>query len=240
MRGNVKVFFAIALLSGPALAENTGFELMARPAYGSAGGKSPVVYQPTSTAMLVPGQAGDIFSGTAAPYGGGFIGDVYAGYRFLPILSAGLTAGLRSSSASAPSDGTTDLTRSAWRAGFYARAYLPLIPSLDPWVSIGIGYMGDSQTYQRPLGGVNATYKLTHNGIEVPLGVGVDYNLLPLLAVGPSFEYAVVSGAGGCFKPSAPGFVSNSFCTDADASKKIIAAKSYGVWSLGLDVRLTL
>jgi hypothetical protein len=240
MRSNVKVFIAIGLLSGPALAGNTGFELMARPAYGSAGGKSPVVYQPTGAAILAPGAGGDIFMGTASPYGGGFVGDAYAGYRFLPILSAGLSAGLRSSSATAPNDGTTNLTRSGWRAGFYARAYLPLIPSIDPWASIGIGYMGDSQTYQRPVMGVTGTYKLTHNGIEVPLGVGLDFNVLPLLAVGPSFEYAVVSGAGGCLKTSAPGAIGNSFCTDAAANQKITAAKSYGVWSLGLDLRLTL
>jgi hypothetical protein len=239
MRSHSKTFIATALISGTAFAGNTGIELMARPAYGSAGAKSPVVYQPGQT-RLADGAAGDIFSGVASPYGGGFVGDAYAGYRFLPILSAGLTAGIRSSSATAPSDGTTGLTRSAWRAGVYARAYLPLIPGFDPWASIGIGYMGDNQTYQRPVMGLIGTYKLTHNGIEVPLGVGLDYNLLPLLAVGPSFEYAVVSGAGGCLKTSAPGAVGSSFCTDADPSQKITAAKSYGVWSLGLDVRLTL
>ncbi|MEZ4220459.1 MAG: outer membrane beta-barrel protein [Polyangiaceae bacterium] len=219
-----------------------GFELMLRPGYGSAGGKSPLLYDPKPlVAFQNPPGPGEVFTGDAAPYGGGFAGDLSVGYRFLPLMSAGLYAEYRASSSSSVNDGTTDLSRTGWGSGAYVRGYLPMLhPKLDPYVSVGVGYMQDAQSYRR----ANLDWELTHHGVAVPLMAGVDYRILPNLALGPSFRYVVVSGAGGCMKLSATiaglGSASNKQCTDADEFRRIVKAESYGVWSAGLDLRLTL
>jgi hypothetical protein len=36
------------------------------------------------------------------------------------------------------------------------------------------------------------------------------------------------------------GTASNSQCADADEFRRILKADSYGAWSVGLDIRLTL
>ena len=238
---------AFALVTSSARADDgdKGFEIMLRPAYGSAGTGSPVVFEPPSN-VVVKGDPGKIWGGTASPYGGGFIGQAFLGYRAMKYLSVGLSVGYRKSSASSVDDGSTNLSRSAWSVGPYLRGYVPLIPVIDPWVSIGLSYMHDTQSYTRDVdvqfsngatGKLPGDWTLEHHGVAVPLGVGFDYKILPMLAIGPSFEYAVVASAGGCAKVAVQG-VSQSQCTDANP--KLTTAKSYGVWSLGLDVRLTL
>ena len=223
-------------------AERRGFELMLRPAYGSAGSKSPVLYDPKPlVAFQNPPGPGDVFTGNASPYGGGFAGDFSAGYRFLPFMSLGVYAEMRSSSASEPEDGTTDLSRSAWGTGLYLRGYLPMLhEQFDPYIGIGVGYLQDTQSYKR----AGMDWELKHHGVAVPLSVGVDYRLLPMLAVGPSFRYTVVNGAGGCMKLSANagalGTASNSQCADADEFRRIVKLETYGAWNVGLDIRLTL
>src|SRR5687768_414272 len=64
-----------------------GFELMLRPAWGSGGSKSPVVYERAPLAYHP--DPGTVYDGSASPYGGGFAGQLSAGYRFLPVLSIG-------------------------------------------------------------------------------------------------------------------------------------------------------
>lgn len=236
----------LALLAvGHVASAKTGFELTLRPGYGSAGSSSPVVYKPAGLAYM--SDTGDIYSGKASPYGGGFLGDAFVGYRMLPILSAGLSADYHTSSATAPNDGTSDLSRNGWGVGLYVRAYIPIPGKLDPWASVGVGYMQDKQTYKRSVTTSGATlpldWTLTHYGVAVPLALGVDYKLTDFFALGPSFQYTVVAPAGGCLKLGAStslGSVANSSCTDASNVQRITSAKSYGVWSLGLDLRLTL
>jgi len=224
-----------------------GLELMLRPAVGAAAGTSPVRYQP-SPVLRLAGDPGALLQG-ASPYGAGFIGQAFLGYRFHPLISGGLRAGLRQASTSALSDGSTNLSRSSWDAGFYVRAYpLATTDSLrghfDPWFSLGIEYLRDTQTFQRAAptstGTVNADWKLDHHAIAVPIAVGIDYRVLPLLSIGPSFEYTVASGVTGCVKLGAPGYSSNNYCSDSDPGKQAIKANSYGVWSLGLDLKLTV
>jgi hypothetical protein len=195
---------------------------------------------------------GQIFREEADPYGGGFVGELSVGYRFLPLASAGLYGQLRSSSAEEPNDGTEDLSRSAWGAGFYGRFYLPMLHELiDPYAQIGIGYVQDTQSFSRPTVALtpagpvtlNADWEITHHGVVIPLGVGVGFRPLPMLSVGPSFRYDLVLPAGGCFQGTASlGAISDTskYCTDEDDSQRITEAKSYGVWSLGLDLKLTL
>lgn len=232
-------------LTGPSAFAKTGFELMLRPGYGSAGSSSPVVYQPAGVVTFP--NPGSIYSGKASPYGGGFVGDAFVGYRMLPILSAGVFGDYHTSSATAPNDGTTNLSRSGWGLGFYARGYVPFFGKFEPWASIGVGYMHDSQSYKRAVlttaGPMPGDWSLTHHGVAIPLGIGVDYDVTPFFAVGPSFQYTVVAPAGACLKESIStslGAGSSSYCTDQSDLQRITSAKGYGIWSIALDLRLTL
>ena len=218
-------------LSGSASAAKTkGFEIMLRPAYGSAGSKSPITKDP---AIATTTDLGKVFTGDASPYGGGFVGEASAGYRFLPFMSVGVAGGIRSASASSVDDGTTDLKRSAWTVGPYVRAYLFMVPVVEPWISIGVAYMSDEQTYKR----IGIDWSLQHHGVAVPITVGVDYPIIDMLSVGPSFQYTTVAQAGGCLKGSAGG-TSQSYCTDANP--KVPKTDGYSVWSIGVNLRLTL
>jgi hypothetical protein len=228
-----------------------GFEAMLRPAYGSAGGGSPVVYRrpPAYDQFgLADDDLGRVFRGETEPYGGGFAGELSAGYRFLPLASAGLYGQLRSSSADAVDDGTKDLSRSAWGAGFYGRFYLSMLhESLDPYLQIGVGYAQDTQKFKRAVatnvGPLEADWEIKHHGVVLPLGLGIGYRVIPMLGIGPSFRYDLVFPAGGCLKASASfGGISdsNSFCTDKEDFTRITEAEAYGVWSVGLDLKLTL
>ncbi len=225
-----------------------GLELTLRPALGSAPSTSPVRFAPSSGVRFA-GDPGALLTG-ASPYGAGFVGQVFLGYRFHPLVSGGLRGGLRTSSASSLSDGSTGLERSAWDAGFYVRGYpLALMESVrkyvDPWISVGVGYTRDVQSFRRAVptstgGTVNADWMLDHHSVVIPIAIGLDYRVLPMLSVGPSFEYALASAVAGCAKQSAPGFTSSSLCTNEEPGKSALKAEGYGVWSAGIDLRLTL
>lgn len=225
-----------------------GLEFMLRPAIGSGGSNSPVRYEPTPIIQVA--NLGDLVNGSST-YGAGFVGQAFLGYRFHPIISAGLRGGFRTSSSSSLSDGSTDPSRTSWDAGFYVRAYpLALTESvrkyLDPWVSVGVEYMRDTQKFKRPVpttGGasVQTDWDLDHHAVAVPIGVGVDYRVHPMISIGPSFEYAIASGVAGCLDITPPSpFASQSYCTDKDPGKQVLKAKTYGVWSVGLDLKVTL
>jgi hypothetical protein len=234
--------------TAPAKADS-GLELIVRSGYGSGGAKSPVLYEPAGMAQMPQGQVGSIWGGQAKPYGAGFVGDGAVGYRFLRFMSAGVTAGIRTASASSVDDQSKDVSRLAWRAGFYGRGYLPMsVLPLDPWISIGVGYVNDQQTYKKDISlewlsaPTPVTYKLQHHGIGIPMGLGIDYRVLSFLAIGPSFRYEVVMGAGACMKFDFENklAIGNSYCSSADSVQRIVSAKTYGVWSFGIEVRLTL
>jgi hypothetical protein len=252
MRSPLRLFAAAsaatAFASAPlAHADNDdGFEAMLRPAYGSAGGSSPVVYSPDPGASLAAGP-GSIYGGSASPYGGGFAGDVWLGYRFSRFASVGVSGGYRGASTSPVDDGSTNLGRSAWSVGPYVRGYAPTIMGFEAWLSLGVEYVRDQQTFDRdvPAAPTNlmipATVTLLHHGVAVPIGVGIDYRFLEVFGVGPSFFYTPVFAVAGCAGVSAQvaGFTSSNDCSDS-SPPKITAANGYGVWSVGLDVRVTL
>jgi hypothetical protein len=251
MRSGQLLSFAtavIAVIIGPAPARaGIGLEVMLRPGYGSAGDQSPVRYEPAAQLPPLPEPAvgvGSVWRGTAKPYGGGFVLDGAVGYRPLPFVSLGLTGGWRMSAVSSSTipDQVWDVSRSALQVGFYGRGYLPLVGMLtgfDPWVSVGATYVYDKQTYKQNVT-VPVTVSLTHHGVGIPLAVGIDYRILPLLAVGPSFQYEIVTAAGACMTPSQANLSEPHQCSDADSSIRMTTAKNYGVWSIGLELRLSL
>lgn len=224
-----------------------GLEIMVRPGYGSAASDSPIRFQPSPNVQTA-GDPGALLRG-AAPYGGGFVGQAFIGFRFHPIISGGLRGGLRTTSAAALSDGSTNLSRSSWDAGFYVRAY-PLALNgairkhIDPWIGVGVEYMRDTQSFQRQVptstgAAVNADTTLDHHAVAVPIGLGVDYRIHPMLSVGPSFEYAISNAIAGCVKQAAPGFSGSTLCSSESPGREVIKANQYGVWSASLDVKVT-
>jgi hypothetical protein len=229
-----------------------GLEIMVAPGYGSAGDKSPVVYKPTGLARMDDATVGSIWNGTTKPYGAGFSVDGALGYRALTFLSFGVAGGWRQSQASSSQVQAplSNASRSGLQVGFYARGYVPLVGKLlgfDPWASVGAAYVYDKQSYNEAvavagLGDISMPVELSHHGVGIPLGLGIDYHLLPFLAVGPSFRYEPVIAVAGCMSthPTQPNVIGASYCSNADARERIAGADSYGVWSLQLELRLAI
>ncbi len=225
----------------------TGLELMVRPGIGASSAGSPLVFTPSN--RVVFRDPGGIFDGTASPYSAGFTGDAFVGGRFARWGSVGLRGGLRTFSAKAPADGTEALSRTSWNAGLYARAYLEplthkLVPNLDPWVSVGVAYSRDVQSYRRPVpttvGAIVTDWTLDHHSVAVPLGVGVDYRIWSRVAVGPSFEYTPVFGLAGCTTIGGGNLSTATVCSTETNGVKVSEARNYGAWTAALDVRVTL
>lgn len=234
--------------SNEAFAGLRGVEIVLRPSVGAAPADSAVRFEP-SPRVTVSADLGMLLSG-AAPWGAGFVGQAMLGYRFLPYLSAGFRGGFRSGSASDLADGSTNLSRSAWDAGFYVRGYpLAGVPSvskhLDPWLGTGVVYLHDAQTFQRAVavqgGRLPVDVSLVHHAVAVPLAVGVDYRVARFFSVGPSFEYMLANPVAGCagFTPSNPSYAGSTYCSNESPGSEIIKAKPYGVWTVGLDLKLT-
>jgi len=239
----------VTLAAPSTLQAGIGFEAMAQPGYGSAGSQSPVLYQPSGVARMPDDQVGSIWNGKVSPYKAGLVLDGALGLRPLPFLSTGLAGGWRKFGAESGTldDSSSNLARTGLRVGFYGRFYLPLVGALtglEPWAGVGVGYVYDKQTFDRQLSAqgttVPVTYDISHHGIGVPVSVGVNYHVLPLLSVGPVFQYEHVFGVAGCVSFSSPSAIGNSYCSTADSKVRLPEAKAYGVWSLGLEIHLSL
>ncbi len=224
-----------------------GFELMLRPSFGGAPSDSPVKFAPQNGVQF-QGDPGALMKG-ASPWGNGFVGQAYVGYRFIPLLSAGLRGGFRSASAGNLDDGSTKLSRAGWDGGLYLRFY-PAAPApsvskyVDPWVSVGISYQNDKQSFQKGLatsggGSVQGDISLEHHAVSVPIAVGVDYRVTKFLSLGPSFELAVNSPIAGCVSTSAAGFAGTTYCSNTEPGKNFVKAETYLAWNAGLDAKVT-
>jgi len=223
----------------------TALEVMVRPTLGGAGGSSLVHMDPS-----ISGNTSKVFNGTASPYGATFGVGAEIGFRFHPVIAAGLRADLTKVSATAPSDGTTGLSRGRQSAGLYLRAY-PLALSesvrkhVDPWFATGAVYMRDAQSYHVPAatstgGTVDSSVDLTHHGVGIPLAIGVDYRVTRAISIGPSFEYTFLVPIAGCASVSAVGYQGAEICSGgSSASSKAVIADATGAWTAGLDLRFT-
>lgn len=224
-----------------------GVEMMLRPAFGGAPSDSPVRFEPDAN-VRTQADPGALMQG-AAPWGSGFVGQAMVGYRFVPFLSAGLRGGVRTATASNLNDGSQSLSRFGWDAGLYVRGYpLAGVESvsrhLDPWIGAGASYMRDTQSFTRRFptaggGAVDADISLSHHAIAIPLSIGVDYRLSRALSLGPSFEYAIAMPVAACASTSASGFVGSTYCSNEEPGSHFVKAKTYGVWTAGLDAKLT-
>jgi hypothetical protein len=220
----------------------TSLELMVRPTLGGAGGSSLVQAGPN-----LRGNQSKIFDGSTSPYGTSFGVGAELGFRFHPVISGGLRGDLAKVSATAPNDGTTDLSRSRQSAGLYARGYpFALNESIrkyvDPWFATGIVYMHDTQNFHAPYtsGGTtfDSTVKLEHHGVGIPLAIGVDYRVTRAISIGPSFEYTLLVPIAGCGTLSAGGVQGTEICSNG-TDKQAVTANATGAWTAGLDIRFT-
>jgi len=226
---------AVSALSMPVPA-SAGLEAMVISGLGSAGDKSPVIATSTSIGE-------EIWAGTVKPYRAGPLVDGAIGYRLLPFLSFGMAGGWRQSgSSSIPGRSTyPDPRRQGLEIGLYLRGYLPLpgvLTRLEPWFSVGTSYVYDKQDYDygTPRGSTIAPhFTLTHHGVGIPLSLGVDYRVLPFLAVGPSFRYEHVTGVSACGRSDD---VQTTYCSSD--SSALVSASNYAIWSVQLQVRLAL
>jgi hypothetical protein len=198
-----------------------GVELMLRPSFGGAPSDSPVKFAPSNGVQ--------------------FQGD--------PGLSAGLRGGFRSASGSNLDDGSTKLSRTGWDGGLYVRFY-PAAPApsvskyIDPWVSVGLSYQHDQQSFSKPLatsggGSVQGDVSLEHHAVSVPLAIGVDYRVTKFLSLGPSFELAINNPIAGCVSTSAAGFAGTTYCSNSEPGKNFVKAETYVAWNAGLDAKVT-
>jgi hypothetical protein len=115
---------------------------------------------------------------------------------------------------------------------------------IDPWFGTGAMYMADTQSYQHDLPTnvgtkVTADIALDHHAVAIPFAVGVDYRVTSFLSLGPSFEYTLANGIASCVKTSAPGFAGSSVCSNEGPGKGVVKANTYGMWTAGLDAKVT-
>lgn len=188
--------------------------------------------------------------------GPGFNFRVSAGYRIIPALSAGISFSISPLASFLPPPlredqwATSALTYSV---GAYARLYyLALIPSiqrtsrvefsswgdlrrLDPWVSLGVEFQSVSyRQVFRESNNVNSSS--TRSSASIPLGLGFDYRVLPMLSVGLGATIAPTIGSG--TTTSASYIMSGNLVTVSNTYNSEDPVNLW--WSVGLGAKYTL
>jgi hypothetical protein len=220
---------------------------------------APNLY-PTKGASTAGNPNGDIITGREHPYGADVFGLSFsAGYRFLPYLSAGAfftyanfaaQDGTGAGDYVTPTDSNiSQLQRQAWQLGAYVRYYFTMLhPRLQPWVRLGVGYSEDTASYTRGAvqgahGPLTQDYYLTHQGVVVPLTIGLDWRLAPALSLGPTLGYSRVFGLHGCVdsefqsdpnNPLPSGITNINTCASPP-----VQTGDYGVFFGGIFAKLT-
>ncbi len=231
MRVLIPAVLSLAAIGYTSSAHALEYEVGVRPGVGGAGSKSPTRYNggPITANQAVPNDS--IFDGNTSPYGAGFVGQLNVGVRFASIFSVGLMTDVRFLESTSPGD-VTKLSRSSWTFGPYGRVYFPLgLSKLEPWVGIGFAYLRDTQNFNVSSG----SEKITTEAVTVPISLGALYPVLDRrLSVGPSFTYAPVFPTGGCVDGA--GY---EYCHSDPPSSNLVLLKTYGLWTLGLDIQAT-
>jgi hypothetical protein len=207
-----------------------------------------------------PSAAGTILNPGGAPAGQSFTPYSFdplgfalsVGYRFLPSWSVGsffsyanYEANGQDASGDQP-DGTGGLERVRWALGAYGKFYLTSLSSrLQPWAEVGIGYVNDSASYAHPLpfgvtnGGSpdNGNYLISYHGLTIPIGLGLDWRLAPVFAVGPFVTYEEAIPINGCVHITVDQSVSGVGPVSTCGS--VVQAHAYGSVMGGIFAKLT-
>ncbi len=221
------------------MVKTNGLELLLRTSYTIAEPQSPVRFAPGPGGGFAT-DPGGLYDGSIAPYRGGVQVNAGSGYRFTRRFSAGLGGSFTKLITSAITDGTKDLSRLAFSVAPYARVYLPISNRLEFWGAIGVGFKQDTQTYDRPTTAAGSTqsgkWTMTHEGIAVPVGFGLDIRATDTFFVGPSAQYLGVIATGGCLQIDASN-LQKKWCTSDTNS--VARAFSYQQFTIGFSVRLS-
>lgn len=198
-------------------------------------------------------------AGPSAPsiLGPGFNFRASVGYRFIPAFSAGATFTISPLGASALQGAPNmyNYSASTYAVGAYGRLYFlaPVgsIPRtarvefsswgdlrrLDPWISLGVEYQ--SFTYAQVNSGdarLSATF--TRGAVSIPFGLGFEFRLLPMLAVGAGAHFGTVVGASTSKVTSSVNRVTSAL---EEVREGYSAADPVNLfWSAGLTARYTL
>ncbi len=216
-----------------------GVELIVRASYAFVEPQSPVRYAsaPGGSFATDPGQ---LYDGSVAPYRGGIQLNAGTGYRFSHRFSAGLGGSFtKLLSASIFQDGTQNLVRLALSIAPYVRFYVAVGKHIEFWGALGAGFKQDVQTFDKATTAKGQTqsgkWTMTHEGIAVPVGFGVDFNVAGKFFLGPSVQYLGVVATGGCLKIDAPN-LQKQWCTYDSPS--VTRAFSYQQLTAGVSARL--
>lgn len=211
-----------------------GLEIALRPTLGGiAGGDAPVIVNDRDAPQAL--RAGSSHYKWAAGVG------AQLGWRFHPLVSAGLRFDWANVGTDTPLDGTTDHSRYTMGAGLHARLH-PLAMNesvrrrFDPWLGIGAGYVSDVASFKMTERTTTFDVEARRHAIAVPIGIGFDYRVTDWMSVGPSFEYALMNPVAGCVKASV-GSRSEQICTD-DSNGNLVASTA-GAWNGGIMFRVT-
>jgi hypothetical protein len=244
------------------LAGLRGFEIQGLGGVAYGGDSSPLqapnVY-PAQTQKLNPAgtilyPAGGNATGTSFnPYAyDPFAFAFFVGYRALAAWSFGAFLSYANYGTNADSngnfaDGTWGLERVRISGGLYARYYVTTWSSrLQPWAEVGVGYVDDSASYSHPIGfGVsngggqdNGNYLISYRGITVPIGIGLDWRLAPVFAVGPFVLYEEAFPLGGCVQITVDQAIGAVGPVNT-CSGGVVQTRPYGSLFGGIQAKLT-
>lgn len=246
------IALAVAVCAGasPALAirpdfdGEQGIEAHITGGYGSLVSTSERVFQSRSDAVGTPPNA---LSGSYNLRFG-------LGYRFTPIISAGLLFQLQGVD-TAPfvtATGSDPTSGGAWSLGAYARLYfMPLITGslsvrrvnlagpgdtrrFDPWASLGVEYFALARSTQRP--GTSDSASWSMRSLSFPITAGFDYRVITELAVGLSVGIAPMATLG---MDKTENFLQAGNPTTRTTAIDV-ATGGNALWFVGVDVRYTL
>lgn len=237
---------ALAALLGTGSASAAPIELDLRLAFASADSRSPVRRAAAAGDSLYF-RTDNLLEGRLRYYYPGPMVQAAAGMKVLPYLTVGLMGGARMSWLESDFDHATPVSpeRSAWELGPYARLHSPGAGTVDPYVSVAVEYMRDTQTYLRTVepDGFSppspSEWTVTHQGVGVPLTAGVAFRIGKVFAIGPSVQYAPVFPFAGCVTVDIMGGDQERSCSTDDDPRPITVLR-YGVLSMGVTLQFTI
>lgn len=154
------------------------FEVQIRAGWETPSSHSPVrlLGSVISTRAIETGSAGPYASGPAVVLSGAF--------RFCSPFAVALDLKYRST-ASADPLGYFDLSRQALGFALVGKWFLAPGATVEPWLSLGAGYIRDTQSFRGAAGGgIEARATLVHNGFAIPATFGIDHAFAPWLRIG--------------------------------------------------------
>jgi hypothetical protein len=172
-----------------------------------------------------------IETATESPYTNGPSLVLSGALRFSPRFALALEGKYRATSSTAP-DGYEDLSRHALGLQVSGKWFPWPSAFLEPWASVGVGYLRDMQTFRGAAGGGSEAHAtIVHNGMTVPTTVGVEHAFTEWLRAGVFATLEPTVALSGYREDAIQG--TPDFKSDGDAL-------TYVSWSVGMSVTVPL